>query len=177
MDNPAKPEVGDPTTLDDVKNKDSHEQIDPVQAHKYSPQEIEEFHSRLKAAPNPRDMVPDMKFLLESFQEIFPKIKGPEQEAPSVSQFFNLTALKVKYIEYSDDDLVEYKLFTQTEGGVGESATMTDYLIATTAQSSPPTWSRAGSDFYYSSTLLPASVEAGDLAREAALKLGPLECQ
>ena len=130
MDKSSKPEGGDPTTLDDIKDKDSHEQLDPAEAPKCSPQDMEDFMSKLPAVPNPVDMVLHMKSLLGTFRESFPEIKGPELEAPSLSQFFNCTVPRVKDVDCSDDDLAEYKSFMETYGGVGGSATLTDYLIA-----------------------------------------------
>lgn len=135
MDNPAKPEVGDPTTLDDVKDVDNHEQTEFTQAPKDSLQNMEELYRELPPLPSPSDMVPHMKSLLAIFRGSYPVIKGPGPETPSLFQFFNFTALKVKGIDYSNDDLAEYKSFTETEGGVGGSATVTDCLIAKTFQS------------------------------------------
>lgn len=132
MDEPTKPEVGDPTTLDGVKDKYSLEKLDPVQARELSPQEKEDFMVGLPAVPNPPDMVPHMKFLLEKFQQLLPEVKGPE--TPSLSQFFNRTVSEFKDVDCSDDDLAEYQSFTETDGVVGRSATLTDYLIARTFQ-------------------------------------------
>lgn len=130
MDGSTKPEVGDPTTLDYIKDEDSCEPADLAEAPKVSPQDMEDFMSKLPAIPNPVDMVLHMKSLLGTFRESFPEIKGPKLEAPSLSQFFNCTVPRVKNVDCSNDDLAEYKSFMETYGGVGGSATLTDYLIA-----------------------------------------------
>ncbi|KFZ23540.1 hypothetical protein V502_01979 [Pseudogymnoascus sp. VKM F-4520 (FW-2644)] len=133
MEEPTKPEVGDPTTLG-VEGNDSHEQLDFAQALNGSLQDMEDFMGKITALPNPADTVLHMKSLIGIFRGSFPEIKGPELEGPSLSQFFNFTVPKVKDVDCSDDDLAEYRSFTQTDGGVGRSATLTDYLIARTFQ-------------------------------------------
>lgn len=133
MDEPTKPEVGDPTTLD-VKGNDSHEQLDFAQALKGSLQDMEDFMGKITALHNPADTVLHMQSPLGIFRESFPEIKGPELEGPSLCQFFNFTVPKVKDVDCSDDYLAEYKSFAQTDATVGRSATLTDYLIARTFQ-------------------------------------------
>ncbi|KFY85192.1 hypothetical protein V498_07752 [Pseudogymnoascus sp. VKM F-4517 (FW-2822)] len=131
MDEPTKLEVGDPI-LDGVKDKYSLEKFYPAQARELSPQEKEDFMVGLPTVPNPPDMVPHMKFILEKFQQLLPEVKGPE--TLSLSQFFNRTVSEFKDVDCSDDDLAEYQSFTETDGVVGRSATLTDYLIARTFQ-------------------------------------------
>ncbi|OBT76603.1 hypothetical protein VF21_05322 [Pseudogymnoascus sp. 05NY08] len=134
MDKSTDFEVGDPTTLDDGKDKGGHQQFDPTQGPKLSPQEMEDFMSGLPVVPNPPDMVLHMNSLLQTFRGSFPEVKGHQLEAPSLSQFFNCTAPRIKDANCSDDDLVEYKSITQADEGVGRSASLTDYLIAKTFQ-------------------------------------------
>ncbi|OBT98681.1 hypothetical protein VE01_03331 [Pseudogymnoascus verrucosus] len=138
MDEPTKPEVGDPTTLNDVKNKDSHEQFDPFQEPENSPQDITDEFSKAMATALP-DVLADIStdpgavsrlraFLAIVREETF-RFMDPK-EPPFLSQFFNFTEIEIKDADCSNDDFAEYKSFVQTAGEVGRRTTLTDYLIA-----------------------------------------------
>jgi hypothetical protein len=138
MDEPTKPEVGDPTTLNDVKNKDSHEQFDPFQEPENSPQDITDEFSKAMATALP-DVLADIStdpgvvsrlraFLAIVREETF-RFMDPN-EPPFLSQFFNFTEIEIKDADCSNDDFAEYKSFVQTAGEVGRRTTLTDYLIA-----------------------------------------------
>ncbi|KFY35058.1 hypothetical protein V494_06247 [Pseudogymnoascus sp. VKM F-4513 (FW-928)] len=77
--------------------------------------------------PGNPGMINCIRSLLSAVHQVIPR---SEPEAPTTSQFFNFTDIKIEDADCSNDDLAAYKSFVQTEGEVGRRTSLTDYFIA-----------------------------------------------